>query len=68
MRLFILKKLLYVVVDSTDPSNEGVKLFLLFSETLLVGENPRLLLAMVLIFLVGGLLAPHRRCLVVATP
>jgi hypothetical protein len=68
MRLFSLKKLHYVVVDSTDPSNEGVKLFLLFSETLLVGKNSRLLLAMVLIFLVGGLLAPHRCCLVAATP
>lgn len=50
--------LLYVVTDSIESTYECIELLLLLSESLLAGEDSRLTLALVLIFLVGGIFVP----------
>lgn len=49
---------LYVVTDSIESTYECIELLLLLSESLLAGEDSRLTLALVLIFLVGGIFVP----------
>jgi hypothetical protein len=47
-----------VIVDSIEYTHEDVKNHLLLLEAFLMGEDPCLVLALVLVFLVGGFFAP----------
>lgn len=68
-RTFSLKALLFdVAINYVEFLNEGIKLLLLLSRASFAGEDPRLALALVLLFLVGGSSSPYHSLSVVVLP